>query len=452
MSHPPQAPPNPDPVVQRVLQSLERFLHIEAVSGAVLLIVAVAALAWANSPWAPAYEALWHAPFTFGIGTLVVSQPLHFWVNDGLMTVFFLVVGLEIRREMHDGTLATVRAAALPVAAAVGGILAPAIIYLALNAAPPGREGWAIPTATDIAFAVGVLALLGKRIPPAVRILLLALAIIDDIAAILAIALFYSSGIKVAGLAIALVGVFGVWGFHRLTIRSALAYTLPGAVLWFGLLAAGVHPTLAGVVLGLLTPVVPLAGRENALRVAGQALKSIGRQENSRDSHELMRPYRELTNAQLQLLPPVVRVQATLHPWVAYGVMPLFALANAGVSIGGLGPTDPVARNLGLGIVLGLVLGKPLGILGACVLAVRLRWCTLPDGVTWPGLFVVGCLGGIGFTMSIFIAALAFADESLLAVAKLAVLVASALAAVLGLTAGVWLFRSAAAKQAVSDE
>jgi NhaA family Na+:H+ antiporter len=368
---------------------LLRFIGVEAASGVLLLLAAAVALGWANSSLSVTYTALWHLKLGFGIARFLPAHDLHFWVNDGLMTIFFLVVGLEIRRELRDGALSQVKVAALPIIAALGGVVVPALIYLLLNQDPGARRGWAIPTATDIAFAVGVLSLAGRSVPPALRMLLLTLAIIDDIAAILVIAFFYSSGIAVGGLLLAAAGVLLVLAIQRLSVRAALAYLVPGALVWFGMLRAGVHPALAGVLVGLLTP-------------AGA----------------------------------VERVESALHPWVAFGIMPLFALANAGVQLRGLDLSGGVPLAVGAGIVAGLVLGKPLGIGLACIAAVKLRLCALPSGVHGRHIVLLGLLGGIGFTMSIFICNLAFEDSSLLTAAKFAVLVASALAAVLGLLLG----------------
>lgn len=382
---------------------LLRFLSVEALSGVVLLIAAALALAWANSPLAPAYRALWHLELGLGLGTLLPAHDLHFWVNDGLMTLFFLVVGLEIRREAHDGALADPRVAALPLLAAVGGVAVPALLYLGVTADPLARRGWAIPTATDIAFAVGVLSLI-PRVPPALRMLLLTLAIVDDIAAILIIALFYSGGFEPAGLGIVAAGVAGVLALQWLGVGSPAAYALPGIIVWFGVLRAGLHPTLAGVLLGLLTPARASFGR--AKRAPADAAS------------------------------PVERVEALLHPYVAFGIMPLFALANAGVSLSGLDLAAGAPLAAGAGIVLGLVVGKPLGILLASFAAVRLGVCVLPEGVRGHHMLLLGLLGGIGFTMSIFIANLAFEGTPLLPAAKLAVLVASALAASAGFALG----------------
>ena len=370
---------------------LRQFISVEAVSGLVLLIAAALALGWANSPWAMHYFALWDWVPVPGLSAHARPVPLRLWINDGLMSLFFFVVGLEIRREMHSGALCTLKLAGLPVLAALGGVTAPALIYLHFNTTPLTQGGWAVPTATDIAFAVGVLALLGPRVPNALRVLLLAIAIIDDLIAALIIAFFYADGIALRGVGIALAGIALVLVIQRTGQRKPLDFGLPALLIWYGLLSAHIHPAIAGVVLGLLTP---------------------------------MRDPRGC---------PVERLEAALHPWVAYGVMPLFAFANAGVA---LSSGDATVSGLTLGVIAGLVLGKPLGILLATRLALSANVCCLPEGVEWRGLCVIGLLAGIGFTMAIFIANLAFPDAALLAQAKLAVMSASLLAAVLGLAAG----------------
>ena len=379
-----------------------RFISVEAVSGVVLLAAAALALVCANSSWSHAYQALWQWRPPSAL-PLLPAHDLHFWVNDGLMSIFFLLVGLEIRREIHDGTLSDPRVASLPIIAAAGGVLVPALLYMLVGSAPVVRRGWAIPTATDIAFAVGVLSLIG-RVPRALRMLLLTLAIADDIAAILVIAFFYSGGILIGQFLLIAVGLMLVLLLQLLSVRSPLAFVIPGLVLWLGLLRAGVHPALSGVVLGLLTPVTARFG-----------LRAVGT--GSAES-------------------PVVRVEAMLHPYVAFGIMPLFAFANAGVSLRGLDFRAGAALAISGGVLLGLVLGKPIGIVLAAFTAVRFKICELPAEVRWPHMVLLGVLGGIGFTMSIFIANLAFEDEGLLAVAKFAVLVGSALAATLGLILG----------------
>lgn len=434
-----QALPRAHLLAERAFATLERFLHIEAASGIVLLLAAAAALIWANSSFAHSYHALWHLPLSIGIGDWAYSQSLHFWINDALMTVFFLVVGMEIRREIHEGALSDLKQASLPIMAALGGVAVPALIYLGLNVDPARQHGWAVPTATDIAFAVGVLALLGRAIPTNVRVFLLALAIIDDIIAVLIIALFYSGGLDYHGFIVAGLGIALVFGFQHIGIGSAYAYVLPGAITWAGLLMTGAHPTLAGVVLGMLTPVVSLRTRESPLDMVTRAAEKLRAHDEhaSRDAHHLAVPLKQLRLAQRELLPPVVRVQMALHPWVAFGIMPLFALANAGVSLGGIDLSATGPQWVMGGVALALVAGKPLGVVGVSWLMVRLGLCRLPPGVSWGGICLIGLLAGIGFTMSIFIAMLAFNDEALLGAAKLGVLLGSLIAAVLGLAWGV---------------
>lgn len=432
--------PRAQQLAERAFANLERFLHIEAVSGIVLLIAAIAALIWANSPAADSYDALWHTPLTFGVGSLLFTQSLHFWINDGLMTIFFLVVGMEIRREIHEGALSSLRQATLPMAAAIGGVAVPALLYLGFGHAPSEQQGWAVPTATDIAFAVGVLALLGKSIPSNVRIFLLALAIIDDIIAVLIIAFFYSGGLDYSGFGVALIGLVMVVGLQKIGIGSAYAYVIPGAITWVGVLMTGAHPTLAGVVLGLMTPVAPMPMRERPLDAVTRFTQELlGRAKApERDASELMSPLKHLRLAQRELVPPVVRVQGALHPWVAYGIMPLFALANAGVSLSGVDLSLEAPQWVMIAVIAALVVGKPLGIVSVSWLMVRLGWCSLPAGVTWRSITLIGLLAGIGFTMSIFIANLAFVDPASLGAAKLGVLCASLIAAALGLAWGAW--------------
>jgi len=423
-------------LTDRALATLERFLHIEAVSGIVLLLAAATALLWANSSWSASYGALWHTPVSFGVGPWVTSQSLHFWINDGLMTIFFLVVGMEIRREIHEGAMSDLRQAALPIGAALGGVVVPALIYLALNGDPSRQHGWAVPTATDIAFAVGVLALLGRGIPGNVRVFLLALAIIDDVIAVLIIAIFYSGGLQIEGFAVAGAGIGMVLLMQRMGLGSAWAYVVPGLVVWTGLLITGAHPTLAGVVLGLLTPVFSTPARQSPMELLIRAAAELKDRFPQQDAGQLAHPLRELRHAQREVLPPVVRVQIALHPWVAFGIMPLFALANAGVALGSVDLSAGGASWVLAGVAGALVLGKPLGIVVTSWLLVRLGWCRLPAGVSWGGVVLVGLLAGIGFTMSIFIAMLAFNEPALLGAAKLGVLVGSVVAAVLGLSWG----------------
>jgi Na+:H+ antiporter, NhaA family len=379
---------------------------VEAASGIVLLCAAVVALTWANSPWHASYESFWQLPLQWGWGRHGWTTTLRLIVNDGLMSVFFLVVGLEVRNEIHSGELNSGRRGLVPVMAAAGGVVTPALVYLAIAARDGLGRGWAIPTATDIAFAIGVLALLGSRIPPSVRVLLLALAIIDDVVAVVVIAVFYSAEIHASGFVVAAAGVGIVLLLQRLGVRSSLVYLLPGALLWLGLLLAGVHPTLAGVVLGLLTPAT--------LQRGSAACRE-------------------------DLLSPAARVQQVLHPWVAFGVMPLFALANAGVAFGSFIPHARPALTLTWAIVLALVIGKPVGISVFTWATARSGLGEISEDLTWRGVLLLGCLGGIGFTMSLFLTNLAFADPLLASTGKSAVLLGSALAATAGLLIGRWL-------------
>ncbi|MFJ7316565.1 Na+/H+ antiporter NhaA [Pseudomonas sp. NPDC098747] len=433
--------PRPQVLTEKALATLERFSRIEAVSGIALLIAAIAALVWANSSFADSYEHLWHTKITIGFGDASVSQSLHFFVNDGLMTIFFLVVGAEIRHEIHDGALASLKMALLPMGAALGGVLVPALIYIAINHGTEASDGWAIPTATDIAFAVGVLALLGKSISGGVRVLLLSLAIIDDIVAILIIAAFYTSSLDYMGIAIASGGMLMILMFQRMGIGKMAPYVLPGAIIWYGLLKTGVHPTLAGVILGLLSPVRSMPMTERPLDIIQRNFQELlDRFSNDRLDQSVTKPLKEILQAQREILSPVQRIQATLHPWVAFGIMPLFALANAGVSFAGADLANALSQHVFIAVMLALVLGKPIGVIFASYLLVKLKWCELPTGVSWSGIVLVGLLAGIGFTMSIFIASLAFDDAALLDASKLSVLCASGAAAVLGLSWG-WIRR-----------
>jgi Na+:H+ antiporter, NhaA family len=437
---PPGAWPTAQAAARRLLSPVERFLAIEASSGILLLVAAAAALGWANSPWRAGYEALWHTPMGVRVGSFAFERDLHFLINDGLMVVFFFVVGLEIRREIDCGELSEVRRAALPAFAALGGMIVPACLFLAFNAGTPASVGWGVPMATDIAFAVGVLALLGKRVRPALRILLLALAVIDDLGAILVIALFYSSGINAVGLAVVAAGLAVLVAMQKLGVRSPLAYLVPGLVIWAGTYLTGVHPTLAGVVIGLLTPVRAWLG-PGAFVDQAQAAAVIVNSQGAQPDHDAVRTrLADLEVASRETFSPVERLQHTLHPWVAFFIMPVFALANSGVSLGEA-RLDAEGQRVLAGVVLGLVLGKPIGVLGLSWLAVRLRLAALPTGVAWREVLVVGLVAGIGFTMALFIAGLAFPAAALIEVAKLGILCASALAAVVGLGLG-WLLLS----------
>jgi NhaA family Na+:H+ antiporter len=421
-------------LARAAMAPVERFLAVEASSGLLLLFAAAVALVWANSPWSGSYAALWHTPIGLKLGPWAFERDLHFWINDGLMTIFFFVVGLEIRREIHRGELSELRRAALPLAAALGGMLVPAAIYAALNHGGPAASGWGIPMATDIAFAVGVLALLGSRVPGALRILLLALAVIDDVGAIVVIAVFYSTGFAVSGLGIAALGVLVILAMRAAGVRAPSLYIAPAIVVWAGVYASGVHPTLAGVLVGLLTPVKAWLGTEGFADHAEGELRAL-RGEAPADGHGVLGHLDSLDSARKEAVSPVERLQHALHGWVAYGIMPLFALANAGVPLGSASLAGD-GLSVFLGVGLGLAVGKPLGVLGLAWLAGRAGVASRPNGVTWARVGVVGLTAGIGFTMALFIAQLALPAGPLLETAKLAILCGSAAAAVAGYLIG----------------
>ena len=415
---------------------LEHFFRIEAASGIVLLVTAAGALGWANSPWSESYFRFWHLPIGLSIGTFSIERTLEWFVNDALMVIFFFVVGMEIRRELHHGELSEWRRAALPAVGALGGMLAPAALYLVLAGGTETRPGWGVPMATDIAFAVGVLVLLGKRVPAALRVLLLALAVIDDLGAIVVIALFYSSGVGVWGLLVAAGGLGAIFAMQRLGVRAKLAYVPPSVIVWAGVYAAGVHPTIAGVIVGLVTPVRAWLGTDGF--IAGvqrelEHLEQVGPHERS--THELAETLAHVDLARREALSPAESLIETLHPWVAFGIMPVFALANAGVSLSGAS-LDGVGWTVASGVAVGLVVGKPLGVLVACWLALVARVGVLPVGLSLRHLVVLGVVAGVGFTMALFVAQLAFTDARLLAAAKVGVLAASAVAAMLALVVG----------------
>jgi len=428
--HPPETW---DPVrraAAAITSPIQRILAIEAASGLVLLAATVAALVWANV-WTASYDDLWHTPIGGRIGPWAVERPLHFWVNDGLMTVFFLVVGLEIRREIFEGELASLRKAALPLVAAIGGMLVPALLFAMLNTGRDGSAGWAVPMATDIAFAIGILTLLGSRVPPALRVLLLGLAVIDDIGAIIVIAVFFSAGIALEGVALVGVGVAMVLTLRAAGVRPPLLYVPAGVVVWVGLLVSGIHPTIGGVMLGMLTPVRPWFGPSGFAATTQAQLERLP----ADDHGTLLSTLDRINEARREAVSPVERLIHALHPWVAFVVMPVFALANAGVMLGGASLAGD-SLWLFIGIVAGLALGKPLGIAALSLGASRLGVAARDESVTKRGVLLVGLVGGIGFTMSLFIAQLAFPPGSLLDTAKLAILVGSGAAIAIGLGYG----------------
>jgi Na+:H+ antiporter, NhaA family len=425
------------PPVERIVRPFQDFANKQSSSGILLIIATAVALIWANSPWGESYVALWHTKLSVGVGDFSISKDLTHWINDGLMAVFFLVVGLEIKREVLVGELSSVRNAALPVVAALGGAVVPALIYLAINAGTEGSTGWGIPMATDIAFALGVLALLGQRAPTALKVFVTALAIVDDIVAVLVIALFYTSEISWGALGVGAVFLAALIVANLLGVGRTLLYALLGVGLWLCFLLSGVHATIAGVLLALTIPATsfinPQAFLERSRYVLDRFEKAGEKGENVLSNEERQAALHALNHAAYKLEPPLHELEHALHPWVVFAIMPLFALANAGVPLGGAvleTLTSPVA----LGIVAGLVVGKQFGITLFAWLAVRSGLSELPEGIGWRHVYGAGWLAGIGFTMSLFISDLAFSDGSLVEDAKLGILGASLIAGVVGWT------------------
>jgi NhaA family Na+:H+ antiporter len=423
------------PVVSRVLTPFREFAHLEASGGILLFVAAVVALAWANSPWSEAYFDLWHAEVTVQAGRYSISESLSHWINDGLMAVFFFVVGLEIKREVLVGELAAPRRAALPIGAAIGGAIVPAAIYVALNAGGVGARGWGVPMATDIAFALGVLAILGSRVPTGLKVFLTALAIVDDILAVLVIALFYTDAIDWDALLLGTVILALLVGANLAHIRQPVVYFLLGVALWLAFLDSGVHATVAGVLLALTIPARTRIDSAEFLIRTRAVLDDFERAgeygANILTNVSQRAAVQDLETAAEDVQAPSQRLEHVLHPWVAYLIVPLFALANAGVEIGdNLG--DALRSEIALGILLGLVVGKQAGILLAAWLLVRGGLSSLPEGTSWRQVHGAACVAGIGFTMSLFIADLAFLDAQLLATAKVGILAASVVSGSLG--------------------
>ncbi len=424
-----------EPPIGVVLRPFRAFAQLSAAGGILLGVCTLIALVWANSPWSGGYDRLWGTYVTVGGGDLVISETLLHWINDGLMAVFFFVVGLEIKREVLIGELASLRRAALPIAAAIGGMVVPALLYVAVNREGEALSGWGIPMATDIAFSLGVLALLGSRAPAPLKIFLTALAIVDDMGAVLVIAFFYTAAIDWAALA---------WGFgllavlvaaNRLGVRRTLVYALLGGGVWAAFLASGVHATVAGILIAMTIPsrsvidADAFVARGNSLLAAfNQVSRHDGKASTNDEQHATMQALEDAIN---HVETPMQQLEHSLHPWVAFVILPIFALANAGVDLGG-NVGGMLSESVALGVLLGLVIGKPLGVTAAAWLAVYTGIAAKPEGVTWRQIHGAGWLAGIGFTMSLFIASLAFGDGPLLDVAKIGILTASVLTASIG--------------------
>jgi NhaA family Na+:H+ antiporter len=379
-------------------KSLTQFLRTESSGGVLLIIAAVLAMIVANSPFSELYLNFLHTEMQIRVADIDINKSFSHWINDGLMAVFFLLIGLEVKQELVEGALASRKKSLFPIIAAVGGMFAPALVYLSFNGVnPEAVKGWAIPAATDIAFALGVLSLLGKRVPLNLKIFLLALAIMDDLGVIIIIALFYTAEMSVLSLVLACVCISVLWLMHRYNVMSLTPYLIVGALLWVAVLKSGVHATLAGVVIGFAIPMY--------------------RKDNKDDVENPHSPAKTLAR--------------WLHPWTKYYILPLFAFANAGVSLTNIQFSD-ITSALPIGVALGLFIGKPLGIFTISWLAVKFKIATLPEGVNFKQIFAVSVLCGIGFTMSMFITSLAFTDPVMADLARLGILIGSTLAAVFG--------------------
>ena len=421
-----------DPI-DKIVSPFQQFFDYEASSGVVLLACVAVALFMANFGFADAYHAMLKAKFMLGLdGVFEIHKPLHLWINDGLMAVFFLLVGLEIKREVRVGELSELRQAVLPLAGAAGGMVVPAAFYLAVTWGRPEMSGWGVPMATDIAFALGILAMMGRRIPLGVKVFLAALAIVDDIGAVLVIALYYTSEVAMVPLwwAVAMLAV--LVGFNRMHVRAPLPYMLAGLLLWYFLLKSGVHATLAGVLLAACIPAQVKSSPEEFQQLAQRYLDRFRECSEGSGSEPcvLRNPNQHAALMQLEYVSrsaetPLQRIEHNLIGWVTFVVVPVFALANAGV-VFEAGLLESLAHPVCLGVMAGLALGKPLGVAGAAWLVLRLGWADLPKQVTMRHIWGAGCLSGIGFTMSLFIANLAFdGQDLLLGKVKLGILVAS---------------------------
>ena len=402
-------------------RALREFLSTEAAGGGVLLLATVVALVWANSPWRASYDDVWHTMLGIELGSSGLRLDLKHWVNDGLMAIFFLVVALEVKRELLQGELKDRRRAALPVAAALGGMLVPAAIYLVFNPGPPGRPGWGIAMATDIAFAVGVLALVAPRAPSSLRLFLLTLAIVDDIGAIVVIALFYSDGLDLSWAAAAVVIVLVVALCRRIGYSAPPLYVMLGLGLWLAVHGSGAHATLAGVIMGLMVPATPALTRD-IVSSRGSELLDVFSPAAARSTSRLAR----------QSVSELEWLEHAIHPLTSLAIVPIFALANAGVALSRDVILDAATAPVTLGIVFGLVLGKTIGITGGAWLACRAGIADMGPELRWRDIVGVAALGGIGFTVSLFIAQLAFEDEALIGDAKVGILAASVLATAVG--------------------
>ncbi|CAA9454481.1 MAG: Na+/H+ antiporter NhaA type [uncultured Rubrobacteraceae bacterium] len=422
--------------VEKIVRPFQAFADRASSGGILLIVTAIVALVWSNSPWGESYTGLWGTELSVGLGPFSIEEDLTHWINDGLMAVFFLVVGLEIKREILVGELSSPRRAALPLAAAVGGAVLPALIYVLITFGTEGVSGWGIPMATDIAFALGVLALLGRRAPLGLKVFLTALAIVDDILAVLVIALFYTSDVSWGALALGGVFLIALVTTNLAGVGKPLPYGLLGIGLWLCFLESGVHATIAGVLLAMTVPASSFIDTGVFLKRSRGLLDRFEQAGEQGGDPVLCNEERQgalhaLNRANEDVEPPLQELEHALHPWVVFAIMPLFALANAGVVLGE-DFTSTLLNPVSVGILAGLLLGKQVGVTLFAWLAVKSGISEMPQGVTWLHIYGAGWLAGIGFTMSLFISDLAFAEGPLLDVAKLGILTASIIAGIMG--------------------
>lgn len=430
----------PKELIDWLTKPVTRVLHIEAAAGAVLLLFTLIALGISNSPWAPLFAAVWETEVGIHIGSLEYGRSLREWINDALMTLFFFVVALELKRELVLGELRNPRVAALSIAAAVGGMVVPALFYLMLQSGQPGQSGWGTVMATDTAFVIGCLALLGKRIPQSLRIFMLSLAIVDDIGAVLVVAIGYGSDIDWEVLALAVVGFVIVRAMALLGVRSMMAFFLVGGLIWVAVDASGIHATVTGVILGLLTPTTKWVSDERLHAILDRVV-AYPPGDHWSGGTEGRKALRLAEAAARETLSPVERLLMKLHPWVGFVIMPIFALANAGVSLSFAEFSGSVS-SVTVAVFVGFALGKPIGVLLFSWLALRMGIAIRPPDLNWTLLSAGGLLAGIGFTMALFIANLAF-EPNLINDAKLGILFASIFSALAGvLLLGIWSVRS----------
>lgn len=421
-------------VEQGVIRQIATFIHSQASGGIMLLAFTVIALAWANSPWGDSYRDLWQVQFSVQFGGESLSLDLQHWINEGLMAVFFLLVGLEIKREVLVGELSTAKLAALPIMAAVGGMVVPALIYFLVNRGLPSADGWAIPMATDIAFSLGILALLGSRAPLSIKVFLTALAIVDDLGAVIVIALFYGGNLDVSALSTAGLLFLSLVVLNVLRVRMLTPYVVIGFLMWLMMLQSGVHATISGVLLAITIPTRVRFDVPEFLKRTRELLSRFDRTNDENtdvlgEEQQLALHAIEKSVEGVQM--PLQRLESTLHTPVNFVIMPVFALANAGIVLSGVGWGQLAAPVTG-GIALGLVVGKAVGITLFSWLSVKLGMAVLPTGLRWMHVVGVAFLGGIGFTMSLFISGLAFSDEALITGAKLGILLGSVVSGAIG--------------------